>query len=56
MALEALDRAAGSWPRYHDSLTLPSPARYSSLPGVPFPGGDSERHPGRHPHRDEAVA
>jgi putative flavoprotein involved in K+ transport len=25
--------AAGSWPRYYDSLTLFSPARYSELPG-----------------------
>ena len=31
---------AGSWPRYYDSLTLFSPARYSSLPGMPFPGAD----------------
>ena len=30
--LEASDRAAGSWPHYYDSLTLFSPARYSSLP------------------------
>ncbi|MFD5766204.1 flavin-containing monooxygenase [Streptomyces sp. NPDC127049] len=49
--LEASDRAAGSWPRYYDSLTLFSPARYSSLPGLPF-GGD----PDRYPHRDEVVA
>ncbi|GAB2953321.1 flavin-containing monooxygenase [Nonomuraea fastidiosa] len=49
--LEASDRPAGSWPRYYDSLTLFSPARYSSLPGMPF-GGDPERYP----HRDEVVA
>ncbi|MEU7039412.1 NAD(P)/FAD-dependent oxidoreductase [Streptomyces sp. NPDC046237] len=49
--LEASEQAAGSWPRYYDSLTLFSPARYSSLPGLPF-GGD----PGRYPHRDEVVA
>ncbi|GII54140.1 monooxygenase [Planotetraspora thailandica] len=48
--LEASGRAAGSWPRYYDSLTLFSPARYSSLPGMPF-GGD----PDRHPHRDEVT-
>ncbi|MFD6326899.1 flavin-containing monooxygenase [Streptomyces sp. NPDC058442] len=52
VVLEASDRAAGSWPRYYDSLTLFSPARYSSLPGMPFPGGD----PDRYPHRDEVVA
>ncbi|MBT2674717.1 NAD(P)/FAD-dependent oxidoreductase [Streptomyces sp. ISL-14] len=49
--LEASDRAAGSWPLYYDSLTLFSPAGYSSLPGMPF-GGD----PDRYPHRDEVVA
>ncbi|GKQ41960.1 NAD(P)/FAD-dependent oxidoreductase [Streptomyces sp. A012304] len=52
VVLEASDRAAGSWPRYYDSLTLFSPARYSSLPGMPFPGADRDRHP----HRDEVVA
>ncbi|MEU8193167.1 NAD(P)/FAD-dependent oxidoreductase [Microbispora amethystogenes] len=50
VVLEAADRPAGSWPRYYDSLTLFSPARYSSLPGTPF-GGD----PGRYPHRDEVA-
>ncbi|MGW5850565.1 flavin-containing monooxygenase [Streptomyces sp. NPDC055254] len=49
--LEASDRAAGSWPRYYDSLTLFSPARFSALPGMPF-GGD----PDRYPRRDEVVA
>ncbi|MFD6968586.1 flavin-containing monooxygenase [Streptomyces sp. NPDC059949] len=49
--LEASDRAAGSWPRYYDSLTLFSPARFSALPGMPI-GGD----PDRYPHRDEVVA
>ncbi|MFJ1567883.1 flavin-containing monooxygenase [Streptomyces erythrochromogenes] len=51
VVLEAADRAAGSWPRYYDSLTLFSPARFSALPGMPF-GGD----PDRYPHRDEVVA
>ncbi|MFC4111069.1 flavin-containing monooxygenase [Nonomuraea zeae] len=49
--LEASERAAGSWPRYYDSLALFSPARYSGLPGMPF-GGDPERYP----RRDEVVA
>jgi putative flavoprotein involved in K+ transport len=49
--LEAADTPAGSWPRYYDSLTLFSPARYSSLPGTPFPG-----NPDRYPTRDEVVA
>ncbi|MFE7968117.1 flavin-containing monooxygenase [Streptomyces cellulosae] len=52
VVLEASGRAAGSWPRYYDSLTLFSPARYSSLPGMPFPGADGDRYP----HRDEVVA
>ncbi|MFI6108684.1 flavin-containing monooxygenase [Streptomyces sp. NPDC051310] len=49
--LEASEQAAGSWPRYYDSLTLFSPARFSSLPGLPF-GGD----PDRYPCQDEVVA
>ncbi|NJP51617.1 NAD(P)/FAD-dependent oxidoreductase [Streptomyces sp. SBST2-5] len=52
VVLEASGRAAGSWPRYYDSLTLFSPARYSSLPGMPFPGADRDRYP----RRDEVVA
>ncbi|MGP4046874.1 flavin-containing monooxygenase [Streptomyces sp. 2A115] len=51
VVLEASEQAAGSWPRYYDSLTLFSPARYSSLSGLRF-GGD----PDRYPHRDEVVA
>lgn len=50
VVLEASDRTAGSWPHYYDSLTLFSPARYSSLHGMPFPGAD------HYPHRDEVVA
>ncbi|WP_340557748.1 flavin-containing monooxygenase [Streptomyces sp. GSL17-111] len=50
VVLEASDRPGGSWPRYYDSLTLFSPARYSALPGLPF-GGDGDRYP----HRDEVV-
>ncbi|MEU3684310.1 FAD-dependent oxidoreductase [Streptomyces sp. NPDC030592] len=52
VVLEASDRTAGSWPHYYDSLTLFSPARYSSLPGMPFPGADRDGYP----HRDEVVA
>ncbi|GAA3989501.1 ArsO family NAD(P)H-dependent flavin-containing monooxygenase [Allokutzneria multivorans] len=48
--LEAGAEAVGSWPRYYDSLTLFSPARFSSLPGLAF-GGDPERYP----HRDEVT-
>jgi putative flavoprotein involved in K+ transport len=49
--LEAGLEPVGSWPHYYDSLTLFSPARYSSLPGMPFPGD-----PRRYPHRDDVVA
>lgn len=48
--LEAGNEATGSWTRYYDSLKLFSPARYSSLPGLPF-AGDPERYPAR----DEVV-
>ncbi|HET6709929.1 flavin-containing monooxygenase [Amycolatopsis sp.] len=48
--LEAGPEPVGSWPHYYDSLTLFSPARYSSLPGLPFPGD-----PERYPRRDEVV-
>ena len=49
--LEAGDQPGGSWPAYYDSLRLFSPARYSALPGRPFPGPA-----GRYPARDEVVA
>ncbi len=49
--LEAAEAAGGSWCRYYDSLVLFSPAVYSSLPGLPFPGD-----PEHYPRRDEVVA
>jgi putative flavoprotein involved in K+ transport len=51
LILEAGNEPGGSWPCFYDSLLLNSPARYSSLPGLPFPGD-----PERYPRRDEAVA
>lgn len=51
LILEGGNRAGGAWRDYYDSLTLFSPARYSALPGLPFPGD-----PGRYPQRDEVVA
>jgi putative flavoprotein involved in K+ transport len=51
VVLEATGQAAGSWPRYYDSLVLFSPARYSSLPGLQFPGD-----PDHYPTRDEVVS
>jgi putative flavoprotein involved in K+ transport len=50
VVLEAGAEPVGSWPSYYDSLTLFSPARYSSLPGMAFPGD-----PDHYPHRDEVV-
>lgn len=48
--LEANDQAVGSWPNYYDSLKLFSPAKYSSLPGLAFPGEGN-----RYPRRDEVI-
>jgi putative flavoprotein involved in K+ transport len=50
VVLDASPGPGGSWPRYYDSLTLFSPARFSALPGLPFPGD-----PDRYPVRDEVV-
>jgi putative flavoprotein involved in K+ transport len=50
VVLEASPEPVGSWPRYYDSLRLFSPAGYSSMPGLDFPGD-----PGHYPHRDEVV-
>jgi putative flavoprotein involved in K+ transport len=50
LVLDAASGPGGSWPAYYDSLTLFSPARFSGLPGMPFPGD-----PNRYPVRDEVV-
>ncbi len=50
LVLEVADRPVGSWPGYYDSLTLFSPARYSAMPDLPFPGD-----PDHYPLRDEVV-
>ncbi|RSM47532.1 FAD-dependent oxidoreductase [Actinoplanes sp. ATCC 53533] len=50
VVLDASAGPGGSWPHYYDSLTLFSPARFSSLPGLPFPVA-----PDRYPLRDEVV-
>jgi putative flavoprotein involved in K+ transport len=50
VVFEARDRPAGSWPCYYDSLRAFSPAGFSSLPGMPFPGD-----PDRYPTRDEVA-
>lgn len=50
LILEASDEATGSWKHYYDSLKIFSPARYSSLPGMPFPGA-----PDRYPTRNDVI-
>ncbi|MGI8384000.1 flavin-containing monooxygenase [Robertmurraya sp. P23] len=44
--LESSNLAAGSWPNYYDSLQLFSPAYFSSLPGMKFPG-ELKKYPTR---------
>jgi putative flavoprotein involved in K+ transport len=44
--LEAAEEPAAAWRERWDSLKLFTPARYDSLPGLPFPG-DPDRYPGR---------
>ncbi|MEU0492101.1 NAD(P)/FAD-dependent oxidoreductase [Nocardiopsis sp. NPDC006139] len=51
LVLEAAEEPGGSWSHYYDSLTLFSPARFSSLPGHALPGD-----PERYPRRDEVVS
>ncbi|GIG23622.1 monooxygenase [Cellulomonas chitinilytica] len=51
VVLESRAQPTGSWPGYYDSLRLFSPARFSALPGLPFPGD-----PDRYPARDDVVA
>ena len=36
--LDAQPRVGDSWRRRYDSLKLYTPAKYDSLPGMPFPG------------------
>jgi putative flavoprotein involved in K+ transport len=49
--LEAAQEPAAAWRGRWDSLKLFTPARYSGLPGLPFPG-DPDSYPGR----DDVVA
>ncbi|WP_199565307.1 flavin-containing monooxygenase [Spongiactinospora rosea] len=51
LILEAAGEPGGSWPQYYDSLTAFSPARFSAMPGLDFPGD-----PDHYPHRDEVTA
>src|SRR5215212_3298046 len=49
--LERAAQIAPAWRERWDSLTLFTPRRYSSLPGLPFPGD-----PEGYPTRDEVIA
>ena len=49
--LEAAEEPAAAWRERWDSLKLFTPARYSSLPGLRFPGD-----PDGYPRRDDVVA
>jgi putative flavoprotein involved in K+ transport len=49
--LDAADGPAAAWRERWDSLTLFTPARHDSLPGLAFPGD-----PDHYPTRDEVVA
>ena len=48
--LERADSIGSAWRERWDSLTLFTPRRYSSLPGLPFPGD-----PEGYPTRDEVI-
>lgn len=50
LILESNNQSTGSWPGYYDSLKLFSPARFSSLPGLKYPGD-----PNGYPKRDEVI-
>ena len=50
LILDAGTHAGESWRQRWDSLELFTPARYSSLPGLPFPGD-----PGHYPGKDEVA-
>jgi putative flavoprotein involved in K+ transport len=49
--LEAAEEPAAAWRTRWDSLKLFTPARYSGLPGLPFPGD-----PDSYPTRDDVVS
>jgi len=49
--LEGADSIGAAWRARWESLTLFTPRRYNSLPGLPFPGD-----PGGYPSRDEVIA
>lgn len=50
LILDAENHAGGAWQHYWPSLQLFSPAQWSSLPGIPMPGGTEH-----YPTQQEAV-
>lgn len=50
LIVDGSDSPGGSWKHYYRSLRLFSPARFSSLPGMPFPGD-----PNAYPSRDATI-
>jgi TrwC relaxase/AAA domain/Pyridine nucleotide-disulphide oxidoreductase len=50
LIMDAGDQPGGSWPHFYESLTLFSPARFSTLPGLRFPG-----RLGGYPTRDDMA-
>lgn len=55
VVMDAGDRPGHVWRYRWDSLTLFTAARYSSLPGAPFPG-DPDHHPGKDEVADYLAA
>jgi len=51
LIVDANAQVGGSWQHYWDSVTLFSPAQYSQLPGLDFPGD-----PNRYPSREAVIA
>jgi putative flavoprotein involved in K+ transport len=51
VVLDENERVGDVWRRRWDSLRLFTPARYSGLPGMPFPG-----QPSSYPTKDEVAA
>ncbi|WP_219825653.1 flavin-containing monooxygenase [Nonomuraea typhae] len=51
LLLEARSRLGETWRHRWDSLRLFTPARFSALPGLPFPAA-----PGHYPDKDEVAA
>ena len=47
LIVDANERIGNNWRRHYDSLRLYTPAKYSGLPGMAFPGEDRWHYPGR---------